>query len=648
MTDVFISYSRKDGEFMRLLHGKLQAAQRDVWVDWEDIPATADWWAEIKSAIEAADAFAFIISSNSVRSEVCYREIQHAIDNNKRFIPLLFTEISDDDAPHVHPAIRSHNWIPFSDSAKYEESMQKLLDALSTDPDYLRRHTRLLVRAREWVQHERHNSYLLKGAELGEYQNWLEESQIRQPKPTELHLEYVLASQQYRARNQMRFALTIIVAVIIFAVMVAVALLQSQRLRETASLSTIAAQEQLSTSQAQQVTSQAQETQIAAQATNIANIRSDSQNLITQAYIQNTLAALQTENAGLVMTISAFQASPTQVATSLPATLPNTGGGDSGEEPAMVETAEEEDDSGDSGVEPDTATPSFVPAPTQDAQAQGVPSPTNPPQIRPTGQPPHPEELLEDYYVQPFGRDEADCRSPMSACQTIQAAIDKASDGESIGIAPGVYETTIVIDKSIRLNGLNTESTVINGNFVDTVIIVLDDAEVEISNLTITGGAAAFGGGILNFGNLSLSHVLITGNFADLSGGAIANFGTMTMQETQLDVNYAPVIAEIYTSADSETVFNGESLAPIGQVGEIGPDVLVMINTTDGDNLRMRDEPGLNTNIIARIPPETPAIVIGGSENVDGFVWWLVYVPTGEVGWVVEWIDDIQVLTVIE
>jgi hypothetical protein len=644
MTDVFISYSRKDGEFMRLLHKKLQDAQRDVWVDWEDIPATADWWAEIKSAIEAADAFAFIISSNSVRSEVCYREIQHAIDNNKRFIPLLFTEISDEDAPHVHPAIRSHNWIPFSDSAKYEESMQKLLDALSTDPDYLRRHTRLLVRAREWVQHERHNSYLLKGAELGEYQNWLQESQIRQPKPTELHLEYVLASQQYRARNQMRFALTIIVAVIIFAVMVAVALLQSQRLRETASLSTIAAQEQLSTSQAQQVTSQAQETQIAAQATSIANIRADSQNLITQAYVQNTLAALQTENANLVQTISAFQASPTQA---IVATLPDTGGGDSGEEPAVVETADEED-AGEAGVEPDTATPSFVPAPTQDAQAQGLPSPTPLSQIRPTGQPPRPEEMLEDYYVQPFGRDDADCRSPMTACQTIQAAIDKASDGESIGIAPGVYETTIVIDKSISLRGISMDGTVINGNFGDTVVTVLDDVDVEISNMTITGGAAAFGGGILNFGNLSMSHVLITGNFADLSGGAIANFGTMRMEETRLDVNYAPVIAEIYTSAASETIFNGETLAPIGELGEIGPDVLVMINTTDGDNLRMREEPGLNTPIIARIPPETPAVVIGGAENADGFVWWLVYVPTGEVGWVVEWIDDIQVLTVIE
>jgi len=134
---------------MRYLHGELSKLDRDVWVDWEDIPSTADWWDEIKAAIEAADVFAFIISPDSVRSEICHNEIQHAIDNNKRFIPILYREISDIDAPYVHSAIRSHNWIPFSDESLYESGLKKLLDSLSTEPEYVRRHTRLLVRAKE-------------------------------------------------------------------------------------------------------------------------------------------------------------------------------------------------------------------------------------------------------------------------------------------------------------------------------------------------------------------------------------------------------------------------------------------------------------------------------------------------------------------
>jgi TIR domain len=43
MSDVFISYSRKDGEFAKRLVNELTKTSRDVWVDWEDIPRAADW-----------------------------------------------------------------------------------------------------------------------------------------------------------------------------------------------------------------------------------------------------------------------------------------------------------------------------------------------------------------------------------------------------------------------------------------------------------------------------------------------------------------------------------------------------------------------------------------------------------------------------
>ena len=38
MQDVFISYARKDKEFVRRLHAALIEAGRDSWVNWEDIP----------------------------------------------------------------------------------------------------------------------------------------------------------------------------------------------------------------------------------------------------------------------------------------------------------------------------------------------------------------------------------------------------------------------------------------------------------------------------------------------------------------------------------------------------------------------------------------------------------------------------------
>ena len=82
MTDVFISYSRKDKAFVQVLNQALANSKYDAWVDWEDIPLTADWWEEIKAGIEGADTFIFVISPDSIASKVCGQEIDHAWDNN--------------------------------------------------------------------------------------------------------------------------------------------------------------------------------------------------------------------------------------------------------------------------------------------------------------------------------------------------------------------------------------------------------------------------------------------------------------------------------------------------------------------------------------------------------------------------------------
>ncbi|MFZ4556626.1 MAG: toll/interleukin-1 receptor domain-containing protein, partial [Pseudanabaena sp.] len=65
MTDVFISYSRKDKDFVSTLHAAFERSQKNTWVDWNNIPLTSDWWAEIEKGIESADTFVFVISPDS-------------------------------------------------------------------------------------------------------------------------------------------------------------------------------------------------------------------------------------------------------------------------------------------------------------------------------------------------------------------------------------------------------------------------------------------------------------------------------------------------------------------------------------------------------------------------------------------------------
>lgn len=222
MTDVFISYSRKDSDFMRRLHGALAARKRDIWVDWEDIPLTADWWREISSGIEAADTFLFIISPDSVRSEVCQKEIEHAAAHQKRIIPVLHREVIDDaDKARAHPIINSHNWVFFRDADNFEHSFDMLMQALDTDLSYVREHTRLLVRGREWQDKNRDSSLVLRGADLAAAEAWLFGSAGKTPIPTDLHRQYISVSRRAAAARQ-RTTIGGLVAGIVVALVLAV------------------------------------------------------------------------------------------------------------------------------------------------------------------------------------------------------------------------------------------------------------------------------------------------------------------------------------------------------------------------------------------------------------------------------------------
>ncbi len=61
--DIFISYCRRDKEFVRHLWEALIQANQKTWIDWNDIPPTANWREEIYLGIEAANNFVFVLTS---------------------------------------------------------------------------------------------------------------------------------------------------------------------------------------------------------------------------------------------------------------------------------------------------------------------------------------------------------------------------------------------------------------------------------------------------------------------------------------------------------------------------------------------------------------------------------------------------------
>jgi hypothetical protein len=189
MPDVFISYSRKDKEFAEKLVKSFETDGRDVWIDFEDIPFAAEWWEEICRGIDSSQATIFIISPDSLDSKVCGLEVNYAIKNNKRLIPVLYREAKDGSVP---PEISHLNWITFNLPEVFDDSYRKLVDTVDTDLEALRRHTRLLVRAKEWEKKGHSNSLLLRGEELDELKEMLANPDI-----TDLQRDFLQQSVEH-------------------------------------------------------------------------------------------------------------------------------------------------------------------------------------------------------------------------------------------------------------------------------------------------------------------------------------------------------------------------------------------------------------------------------------------------------------------
>lgn len=199
MTTVFISYSRKDLDPVRRMHAALAARERQTWVDWEGIPPTAEWMQEIRSAIDAAQAFAFVLSPDSLLSRVCLEELEHAVSQGKRLIPVVCRDVV---AAEVPQSLARLNWVYCREQDDFEAAMSSLVEAVDTDLDHLHAHTQLLLRAVEWQRRGEDTSLTLRGTALGTAERWLARGAALQPHPTPLQTRYILQSRRSADRRR--------------------------------------------------------------------------------------------------------------------------------------------------------------------------------------------------------------------------------------------------------------------------------------------------------------------------------------------------------------------------------------------------------------------------------------------------------------
>jgi hypothetical protein len=144
-TNVFISYSRRDSEAADRLHAALSAEGFNPYLDKHDIAAGEDWKTRLGGLIESADTMVFLISPDSIASEICDWEINHAELMGKRILPVLARE-----AENVPERLQRLNYVFMRTPDEEAAHLPRLADALAVDIGWIRAHTRYGEDATEW------------------------------------------------------------------------------------------------------------------------------------------------------------------------------------------------------------------------------------------------------------------------------------------------------------------------------------------------------------------------------------------------------------------------------------------------------------------------------------------------------------------
>ena len=196
---VFISYSRKDLAFAReIAKGLSLFGEFQISIDTEAIHEGEAWQARLRALIEAADTVVFILTPHSAESPICQWEVDEAERLSKRILPVQAAPLEGSKPPERLAALHYVRFDPqeTGEPRSFIEGLVALQRALNTDVEWLREHTRLLVRAREWDAAGRAPNRMLSGADIAAAKEWAARRPREAPEITELHLEYIRASEQ--------------------------------------------------------------------------------------------------------------------------------------------------------------------------------------------------------------------------------------------------------------------------------------------------------------------------------------------------------------------------------------------------------------------------------------------------------------------
>ncbi len=227
---VFLSYSRRDLEIAERLVAALERQGFSVTIDRRDLPYGEEWQQELADFIRAADTVIWLVSPNSVRSKWCNWELGQVRSLNKRVIPVTIQVVSFEQRPE---AISKVHMLPAEGSFSLEQHLDVLVETLHTDRQWIKEHTRLADRARQWIVRGRPSALLLRSTALKDAETWQDARPSTAPQPSDEILELMLASQRASTARQRQILAVAVSAAVVASTLAAAAVWQWRRAEAT-------------------------------------------------------------------------------------------------------------------------------------------------------------------------------------------------------------------------------------------------------------------------------------------------------------------------------------------------------------------------------------------------------------------------------
>ncbi len=228
-TDAFISYTKENKEHKLKITNALMHQTITVWMHEHDIDKGEDFEKAVERGIMQADNFIYIISNETVNSELATKELELAITFNKPIIPVVIQKVDD---KLLHKEIKHLQAFDFSSclneeqekstdkqtienlsqverinqdvekrrgKTPFEKCIAELINEINDDAEYYHMHTKILVQAKKWKARNENICFLLHGYELENAKVWLESSINKQHKPTQIHQDFIQESKDKAA-----------------------------------------------------------------------------------------------------------------------------------------------------------------------------------------------------------------------------------------------------------------------------------------------------------------------------------------------------------------------------------------------------------------------------------------------------------------